>query len=66
MQSRAACWTRSERFSIRSIALAGIVAALWTPSTFAQRPLGIDVSAWQGDLSQQTWNNVYSAGRVFA
>ncbi|MBN1492014.1 MAG: immunoglobulin domain-containing protein, partial [Phycisphaerae bacterium] len=29
-------------------------------------PLGIDVSAWQGDLSQQTWNNVYSAGRVFA
>ncbi len=49
-------------------ALAGLTALLWTPTTaLAQRALGIDVSAWQGDISQANWNRVFSeGGRRFA
>ncbi|MEA2708392.1 MAG: hypothetical protein QOF78_993, partial [Phycisphaerales bacterium] len=32
----------------------------------AQRVTGIDVSEWQGDLQQTTWNNVKAEGRSFA
>lgn len=31
-----------------------------TSISFAQRSLGLDVSAWQGSISQTTWNNIYN------
>ena len=27
---------------------------------FAQRSLGLDISAWQGNISQSTWNNIHN------
>lgn len=29
-------------------------------TTHAQRSLGIDISAWQSDISQTTWNNIHN------
>lgn len=43
-----------------------ITIAAMTPAAWAARPLGIDVSYYQGNLSQTTWNNVAAAGRSFA
>jgi len=31
----------------------------------AQRPLGIDTSVWDGNITQDGWNQVYAAGYVF-
>ncbi|MGI9428391.1 MAG: glycoside hydrolase family 25 protein [Bythopirellula sp.] len=54
---------------------AGVVAQLLVAATLslslsgvavAQRSLGLDVSAWQGNLRQSTWNNIYNLeGREF-
>src|SRR5580765_6237916 len=52
-----------------NLATIAFVAACAFPSnTNAQRPLGIDVSYWQGatGISPTTWNNVAAAGRTFA
>lgn len=47
--------------------LAGLAALLVIASTAtAQRPLGIDVSFWQGTITQAQWNQVFASGRVFA
>lgn len=50
------------------LTLAGLTILLWCPTAaLAQRALGIDVSAWQGDISQENWNRVYNeGGRRFA
>jgi GH25 family lysozyme M1 (1,4-beta-N-acetylmuramidase) len=50
----------------RLVALAGLTLALWAPAAFAQRPLGIDVSYWQGNLTQANWNSIHNAGKAFA
>lgn len=49
-----------------ALLLALLAGAMAGRPAMAQRPLGIDVSYWQGDLSQATWNSVYAAGRTFA
>ena len=49
-----------------ALAAATIVAGLWGGSTPAQvqppstndRVTGLDISAWQGNISQTTWNNI--------
>jgi len=60
---------RSNRLATRTgIAMLLVATALCvvTPSAFAVRPLGIDVSAWQGYRTQANWNSAYADGRVFA
>ncbi len=47
--------------------MAGLATLLLIASTaMAQRPLGIDVSFWQGTITQAQWNQVFASGRVFA
>ncbi|MCC6493074.1 MAG: autotransporter-associated beta strand repeat-containing protein [Pirellulales bacterium] len=36
------------------------VAILGSARAQAQRALGLDVSAWQGNISQTTWNNIHN------
>lgn len=48
------------------IAFAGLATVFWAAPASAQRPVGIDVSYWQGSLTQSNWNSVYSSGRRFA
>lgn len=43
-----------------------IVSATAVSPVLALRPLGIDVSYWQGVRSQADWNSAYASGRVFA
>ncbi|MBI4581266.1 MAG: hypothetical protein HY718_16305 [Planctomycetes bacterium] len=45
------------------VALAGMVVAAIGSSASAARPLGVDVSQFQGTID---WNQVYAGGRVFA
>src|SRR5262245_5154358 len=43
--------------------LAVAMAAAWTNTcskSHAQRTLGLDISAWQGNISQTTWNNIHN------
>jgi autotransporter-associated beta strand protein len=39
-------------------ALAAIYIGCANDSVLAQRALGLDISAWQGNISQTTWNNI--------
>jgi autotransporter-associated beta strand protein len=41
---------------LRGVAMLLLIGA-W-PATRAQRLLGLDISAWQGNISQTTWNNL--------
>jgi GH25 family lysozyme M1 (1,4-beta-N-acetylmuramidase) len=67
MSLRAALPTLPGRLPCRILILAGIIGTIWTSAALAQRPLGIDVSAWQGDISQANWNRIYNeGGRRFA
>jgi GH25 family lysozyme M1 (1,4-beta-N-acetylmuramidase) len=54
--------TRSGRLLGTLVMVALIVAGLSATSALAVRPLGIDVSYWQGNLSQQNWNDVHNLG----
>ncbi len=45
--------------------LASLVLAVWSNTALAQRPLGLDVSYWQGVISQNGWNTVHAAGWDF-
>lgn len=45
------------------IAMASILAGSWVSAAAGQRPLGIDVSHFQGVID---WNQVYAGGRTFA
>lgn len=58
--------TRSGTCFVALLALAVLATTLGAPPAFAQRPVGIDVSYWQGSLTQANWNSVYSSGRRFA
>lgn len=40
--------------------LAACALLLTTATAHAQRVLGLDISAWQGNISQTTWNNIKS------
>src|SRR3972149_6775612 len=47
----------------RSILAVGACAGLFgagAPAAAQQRALGLDVSAWQGNISQTTWNNIHN------
>ncbi len=46
-----------------AIAFSAVCALAWAASAPAwaqQRVLGLDVSAWQGNISQTTWNNIHN------
>src|SRR5688572_15137246 len=51
-----------KRRQLVSAAAAGVAATMLASSALAQstgnRVLGLDVSAWQGNMSQTTWNNI--------
>ena len=50
-----------EKFVVRGLALLAALAAILSTSSAAlaqQRALGLDISAWQGNISQTTWNNI--------
>lgn len=47
------------------VMLAGIATALLASSAMGQRPLGLDVSYWQGNLTQANWNTVHASGWDF-
>ncbi len=53
---------RRRRTTTATLLTAGSVAAfasaLSSNSAYAQRALGLDISAWQGNISQTTWNNI--------
>jgi autotransporter-associated beta strand protein len=55
------------RTSLLSALLVGAVLLFGRVSGFAQqRVLGLDISAWQGNISQTTWNNIRTnENRVF-
>jgi len=42
------------------IATCAAAAALRPASAYGQRALGLDISAWQGNISQTTWNNIHN------
>jgi autotransporter-associated beta strand protein len=46
--------------SIARAALAVILLGASITASAQQRTLGLDISAWQGDISQTTWNNLRS------
>ncbi len=68
MRQRPVSCARRGRFLRRLLAFGAIstVALLASGPAFGARPLGIDVSAWQGYRSQANWNSAYADGRVFA
>jgi GH25 family lysozyme M1 (1,4-beta-N-acetylmuramidase) len=43
-----------------ALAAASVVTLIAPPIASAQRSLGLDVSAWQGNISQTTWNNIHN------
>ena len=62
---------RVRKFAYMGFALTAFVVTVCLPSRHAeaqiQRALGLDVSHWQGDMSQTTWNNLHTANdRDFA
>jgi autotransporter-associated beta strand protein len=40
-------------------------AQVQTPPSSGDRVLGLDISAWQGNISQTTWNNIRNENRRF-
>ncbi len=54
--------TGSDGAFITLVLLGMGACALLTSPARAQRVPGIDVSAWQGDISQPNWNRVYNEG----
>ncbi len=64
---RSAAWSTPSGKRLYLFAVAVLVApAMAFNPALAVRPLGIDVSYWQGVRSQQDWNDAYASGRVFA
>jgi GH25 family lysozyme M1 (1,4-beta-N-acetylmuramidase) len=49
---------------IRGLAL--VVAGLLAAGARAERPLGIDISFWQGTITPAQWSQVYASGKSFA
>jgi autotransporter-associated beta strand protein len=51
------------RAAIRAVFLVALSLTVFTGTASAQtRSLGLDISAWQGNLSQSTWNTFAGAG----
>lgn len=50
--------SRFAAFLAYAAALATIVAAVVPAKAQQPRALGLDISAWQGNISQTTWNNI--------
>jgi autotransporter-associated beta strand protein len=43
---------------VNVVILVGAGGCVTHPTAYAQRVLGLDISAWQGNISQTTWNNI--------
>lgn len=41
------------------------IAMALVPAAMADRPDGLDVSYWQGDITQSEWNQIAGSGKVF-
>ncbi len=52
--------------SSKLVPIVMIAAATWPGTALAQRPLGVDVSYWQGTPTLENWTSVHDAGRTFA
>lgn len=48
------------RWSAFFFAAAYVAAACWNAKANAERATGLDISAWQGNISQTTWNNIHN------
>lgn len=48
------------RFALVAVLGCCVMSATGGPAVAQQRVLGIDVSAWQSNLSQTTWNNLHN------
>lgn len=48
------------KFALVTVLACGALSSAGGPAAAQQRVLGIDVSAWQGNLSQTTWNNLHN------
>ena len=54
--------TTPNQWSLRFLTIITVaLAACWTPPAIAQRVTGIDVSAWQGNITQANWNTLKRA-----
>src|SRR6478736_2365771 len=53
------------RALILRLLLCANLAILPMADAFAARAVGIDVSHYQGDITQSEWNSVFSSGRTF-
>jgi autotransporter-associated beta strand protein len=49
---------RVAKFSLTATACAAAFCCTAAPALAQQRALGLDISAWQGNISQTTWNNI--------
>ena len=59
--------TTWRRLFVVGAAASAALLGTTTPAAAQQRALGLDVSAWQGDLSQSSWNTIKNTdGRQFA
>jgi GH25 family lysozyme M1 (1,4-beta-N-acetylmuramidase) len=58
--------TPSRKCLYRFAVILLISTATSASPALAARPLGIDVSYWQGSRSQDDWDSAYASGRVFA
>ncbi len=66
MTVRSRRWGNRRGFCAVAGAAAVAACAAMSPSVAnAQRLKGVDISDWQGNLSQTTWNNVKAQGRDF-
>ena len=52
-------WDLSRSAIMKLVMLAALLVANH-PAPAQPRALGLDISAWQGNISQTTWNNIYS------
>ncbi len=64
---RSAAWSTPSGKRVYPSVIAVLVSSATAASpALAVRPLGIDVSYWQGVRSQADWDSAYASGRVFA
>src|SRR3954465_9300074 len=52
------------RCSVLAVIAVSVLCCAASPAA-AQRALGIDVSAYQGNMSSSTWTTIYNGGRQF-
>ncbi len=54
------CRLTGIRFWFVTLLIASGPIASWPVAAQVQRVLGLDISAWQGNISQTTWNNIHN------